>query len=80
MTTNKTLTTNNKLKREPYLRRTENHIFALQSSTNTKQKFRFGTKNRVGRVCGNKQLFYALIVTPVWEKSSVKTTVILECK
>jgi len=46
-----------KLGRKTYLSRIENHSFALKSSTNTNKKFRVGTKNRIGRVCGNKQLF-----------------------
>ena len=33
------------------------HCIALKSSTNTKNKFRVGTKNRVGRASGNKQFF-----------------------
>jgi len=57
---------------------TQNHMFALKSSTNTKKSLEVGTKNRVGRVSGNKQLRlritlkYILIGvsrathTPVW--------------
>ena len=60
MTTYKCKLKKSRLERETYLSRTENHNFALKSSTNTK-KFRVGTKNRVGRVSGNKELFYALL-------------------
>ena len=42
------------LYREKYLYRHENHMFALKSLTNTDNKLRVGTKNRVGRVSGNK--------------------------
>ena len=43
-----------RLERETYLFPTENYIFALKWSTNTKKVL------RVGRVSGNKQLFLRL--------------------
>jgi len=45
------------LARETYLSHTENHIFALKSSTNTKKGLESAQQNRVGWVRGNKQLF-----------------------
>jgi len=36
------------------------YIFALKPSTNTKNKFRVGTKIRASQVSGNKQLFLCL--------------------
>jgi len=45
-----------RLECETYFSRTENHIFALKSSTST-QKGLGSAQKRVDRISGNKQLF-----------------------
>ena len=55
------LTYKNMLRRETCTNEQKNHNFAFKNRRRTpkKEEFRVGTKNRVGWVRGNKQLFYA---------------------
>ena len=50
------------LEQETYLSRSENHIFALKSSTNTKKSLGSAQQNRIGRASANKQLLNAFII------------------
>ena len=54
MTTYKCKLKISRLERETYLSLIENHIFALKSSTNTKNRLVSAPRNRVGQVSAKK--------------------------